>query len=110
MSTILLSPPLAFIIIVLVGGLSLWSSKILAPGQLEHPSGGRKAYACGQDVPTHRLRPNYSEFFPFAFFFTVMHVAGMIVATIPNENTDSLMIAILYSIAAVIGMVILFRR
>lgn len=69
-----------------------------------------KAYACGEDVPTHLIQPDYTEFFPFAFFFTILHVVTLMVATVPMETLGSFSIAVIYIVGAVTGLVILFRR
>jgi len=47
-----------------------------APGKL-------KAYACGEDIPQTMVQPDYGQFFPFAFFFTILHVVALTVTTLP---------------------------
>jgi NADH-quinone oxidoreductase subunit A len=87
----------------LMGTLSLRSAKT--------PSGGRtKAYACGEDVPEHHVQPDYAQFFPFAFFFTIMHVFALIVATVPGGSLSAAAVAVGYTAAAVIALFILFRE
>jgi len=87
----------------LMGTLSLPSAKT--------PGGGRtKAYACGEDVPEHRVQPDYAQFFPFAFFFTIMHVFALIVATVPGGSLSAAALAVGYTAASVIGLFILFRE
>ena len=74
-------------------------------------SGKNKAYACGEDVADHRAQPDYRQFFPFAFFFTIMHVVVLVVATAPTPMDMKLVIVpVLYVITAIIGLLILFRR
>ena len=68
-----------------------------------------KAYACGEDVKDHRATPEYAQFFPFAFFFTIMHVIALIVATAPSGSVRISALAVLYLLAAVMGLFILFR-
>lgn len=58
----------------------------------------------------HRVRPDYSQFFPFAFFFTIMHVVALMVATIPGGAIKLYAIAVLYLIVAVSALFILFRK
>ncbi|MFA5157100.1 MAG: hypothetical protein WC532_06915 [Candidatus Omnitrophota bacterium] len=107
----LLFPPIAFIIIL---GLTLTLSGSLSRLAFRRStvlkSGSRKAYACGEDLPEHRVQVNYGQFFPFAFFFTILHVVALIVATVPIETIDSFFIAVVYIVGAITGLVILFRR
>lgn len=73
-------------------------------------SGTCKSYACGENVPTHLMQPDYSQFFPFAFFFTVLHVVTLMIATVPVDTLRSFAMAVIYIGGAAIGLVILFRR
>jgi NADH-quinone oxidoreductase subunit A len=108
--TWLLLPPLAFIIILTFSMLlSLISSKFACKPS-SNPAGKLKAYACGENVPDHRLQPEYSQFFPFAFFFTIMHVLALIITTFPSGTGRAVGIAALYVLAAAAGLLILFRR
>ncbi len=34
-------------------------------------------------VKVNRIPPEYRQFFPFAFFFTIMHVVALVVTTVP---------------------------
>ncbi len=77
---------------------------------LKVPGGKTKPYACGEDVPSGSIHPDYSQFFPFAFFFTIMHVVALMLTTIPAETIRSGGIVFIYIIGAVIGLFILFRR
>ena len=103
------SPPIAFAIIlvaVLLGAFAL-SRLSCRKGR-----GGAfvKPYACGEDIPTHMIQPNYSQFLPFAFFFTILHVVALTVASVPIEAGSTLVIAILYVIGALIGLSVLYRK
>lgn len=105
----LLIPPITFAVILAVLSLfSLISSRLAI--KVENKGAGQgKAYACGEDVPSHRLQPDYTQFFPFAFFFTIMHVVALIVTTVPSGEIKSMFIAIVYLLAALCGLFILFR-
>jgi len=110
MDKLLLSPPIAFLIVLcamlaFAAALSKLSLKTNKPG-----NGQTKSYACGEDVPTHLMQPDYSQFFPFAFFFTVLHVIALMIMTVPVETMESFSIAIVYIAGALVGMAILFRR
>jgi NADH-quinone oxidoreductase B subunit len=69
--------------------------------------GKTASYACGEDYPINRAQPDYRQYFPFAFFFTVMHVAALVIATVPKGFTG---LAVFYLIAAVMALVILFKK
>lgn len=106
MNILLLTPPLAFLLLLLVTwGLSKLAKRLSAKG-VDTP-GKFMSYACGQDVKTGRIQPNYIEFFPMAFFFTIMHVAALTLATV---TADSIWLAILFIAVAVLALIILFRR
>ena len=110
MGNILLSPPLAFVIVL---GAMLGFSKILSTLACKpktHPEDEDTSYACGEDVPTNLMQPDYSQFFPFAFFFTLLHVFTLTIATVPVLTGGSFAIAVIYILAAITGLVILFRR
>ena len=103
----LLSPPVAFLILLAVGGFLTWLTKGLAPKGLQSSAGKGEPYACGQNVPTGRIQPGYSDFFPFAFFFTIIHVAALIIGTVP---ANAVWFAFPFLAIAVLAIVILFRK
>ena len=86
MTVALLSPPIVFgIYLLLSAGLSALSKRLAARGT----DSARKenAYACGEDMPENQGQPEYNEFFKFAFFFTIIHVVALVVATDPDGLT-----------------------
>lgn len=102
---ILLSPPIAFFLLILVGiGISYATASLAAHGR----DSKRKleAYACGQRNVVHNVSPDYSQFFPYAFFFTIMHVLTLIIATAP---VAALTLPLLYVGAGVLSLLIIFR-
>jgi NADH-quinone oxidoreductase subunit A len=81
----LLFPPVAFAIFLLIGVLLYMFGSLLAEkGSLNN--GKKTQYACGEDVPAAKVQPDYSFFFPFAIFFTIIHVTALIMATLPIGN------------------------
>lgn len=110
MRTWLLAPPIAFIIILSVTWLLLRLASRLAYRSKGQKAGTRESYACGEENYDHLAQPDYSTFFPFAFFFTLAHVATLIMATVPTKNIESLVLAALYIGGAILGLYILFRR
>lgn len=108
--SLILTPPLAFLVIlVTVLILSCLLSRIsYKPKGDEEAS--TKAYACGEDVSTSLIQPDYSAFFPFAFLFTILHVVALIVTTVPVETAGSFAMALIYVVGAITALFILFRR
>jgi NADH-quinone oxidoreductase subunit A len=106
MEKILLSPPIAFIILLGISLLLSFFSKFIAAKGITG-AGKEKSYACGEDVELHKVQPDYNQFFPFAFFFTIMHVVALIVATAPKEFS---IMPFIYILAAVMALFMLFRK
>ena len=82
---ILLCPPVAFLIFlvaivvfyILIGRISLKADK---------NKDKISTYACGEDMPGFKFQFGYSLFFIFALFFTMMHVATLVIATLPAKT------------------------
>ena len=110
LNQMLLSPPIAFVIAFLF--VAAFSSALsrLAYKSPHRQDNMKKSYACGEDVPTHLIQPDYTQFFPFAFFFTILHVIALIAATVPFETFETFTIAVIYILGAIVGLSILFRR
>ena len=104
-------PVILFAIIFLIFGGQLYVMSKMAPKIAKQPEGKFKAYACGEDMKENRVNPDYGQFFPFAFFFTIMHVVALIVATAPYvQEPSSLVIAVLFLVAAGISLFVLIRK
>lgn len=110
MLDMLLYPPVAFVIFLLFGGIMLKLSSLLAYKADITAEGTTKAYACGEDVVHQKIKPNYISFFSFAFFFTVMHVVALMLATIPSHMISIPPITLVYMLSAFLGVFILFKR
>lgn len=109
MNNLLLSPPLAFLIMLVVGAVELWTFKaITAKGKAS--SGKNKPYACGEDIVKHRLQPDYYQFFSVAFCFTIMHVVAMILATVPSGSIELSILAVAFGLSAGVGLIMFMRR
>ena len=106
MVQILLAPPVTLIIFILLGlGLSrAIAGYAAAGGESERKL---ESYACGHRQVTHSVSPDYSQFFPYAFFFTIMHVLALVVATAPPGQ---LILPLLYIAGGLLALVIIFRR
>jgi len=77
----LLTPPLAFLIYLVVSLGILGLGRLLAPQ--EGPSSPMKVepYASGEAGDTTFAAPGYSPFFLIAFFFAVVHLGVLILGT-----------------------------
>jgi len=107
---ILLSPPGAFIITFLAVVILAKLFGTLASGNRKDQAEGKKAYAGGEDFKGQFIQPDYSQFFPFAFFFTILHVVALVIATVPAETVGTFAIAAVYLLAAIIGLLILLKK
>ena len=111
MEKLLLSPPGSFLLFLVAGIFLLYLlSKLSFQGS--ESAGKRKPYACGEDIPSTRIQPDFSQFFAFAFFFTVMHVVGLLITLIPSHITEIGIngVALVYILCALIGLSVLLRR
>lgn len=106
MENILLSPPVAFLLLLVIFVFFTYITKYMAPKGTAS-SGKGEAYAGGENVKSHRAQPDYRQFFPFAFFFTIMHVVVLIIATVPGEVSY---MSFVYLFVAVLALLILFRK
>ncbi len=107
----LLWPPIAFLLILALVLIKLRCLPVLfTPPRGALTGGKRKAYACGESMPENRAQPDYSQFFPFAFFFTIMHVLALVVATAPTRDWPAVQLAAGYLVCSAVGLFILFRR
>jgi hypothetical protein len=106
MNSIIFAPPIVFLIFVilfLVGSKGLTRySKAAIKGR-----NGLDSYACGQHNIQNYVNPDYSEFFPLAFFFTLMHVFTLVVTTAPY---DAQLLPAAYIASGILAMVIIFRK
>jgi NADH-quinone oxidoreductase subunit A len=110
MYKILFFPPVAFGLILFTAFLLIYLASKLSYRSKKQAADAGKPYACGEDAYDPMLQPDYSTFFPFAFFFTLAHVATLIVATVPLETLKTFDIAVMYIIGTVIGLSILLRK
>jgi len=107
----LVSPPVTFIIILLFSWILVrLLSRLSFRTNKKQMSGTGESYACGEENYNHMAQPDYTSFFPFAFFFTLAHVATLIITTVPKEGLGTFIMAAFYIIGATLGLYILFRR
>lgn len=109
MATLLFLPPITFIIIFFTLVLLNRLAKRLSPLIKDKSKGTLEPYACGEENYDPMAQPDYSNFFPYAFFFTLAHVATLIMTTVPMETLQTFTLAAIYIIGAILGLYILFR-
>lgn len=106
----LMFPPVVFVIALLFAMfLSEFFSGWAPAPKTEAGSGKNKPYACGEDIPAEKMFPDYQEFFPFAIFFTLLHVAGLMLATWSlNPLSAGIELVVGYVAAVAVILAILF--
>lgn len=109
-NVLILTPPVIFIIILLAAlvGSRLLSKLAFQPK--DRPKGQAMPYSCGEDIPDQMVEHDYSQFFPFAFYFTILHVVALMMATVPAVTAGTMYIGIVYILGAIIGLLVLYRR
>jgi len=81
MIELLFSPVATFLITLLIIYLLYLFAGTLGPKRTKTKY-KLKSYACGEDYPGGKLQQSYN-FFHVAFFFTVLHVGVLLIATAP---------------------------
>jgi NADH:ubiquinone oxidoreductase subunit 3 (subunit A) len=109
MTSLLLTPPVAFALLLVASGLIYTALRLFSSKNKQLSAGQKKPYSCGEEQSERVVRPDYSQFFPFAFFFTILHVVALTVATIPGVTTGVIFIGGLYLVGAVLGLFVLYR-
>jgi NADH-quinone oxidoreductase subunit A len=106
MELLIYAPPITFLIfIVLFFAGSKGVDKLSHRGVKAEQDTG--SYACGQRDIENYVNPDYSQFFRYAFFFTIMHVLVLVIATAPY---DAMLLPIIFIACGVLSMAILFKR
>jgi NADH:ubiquinone oxidoreductase subunit 3 (subunit A) len=108
MGDLLLTPVVLFFVLFAFAALLSFLLTFLSYRKGKKSSG--VPYACGEEHYDVYAQPDYSQFFPFAFFFTIAHVATMMFAAIPFVTNTILAVALMYIATVVIGLFILLWR
>jgi NADH:ubiquinone oxidoreductase subunit 3 (subunit A) len=106
-SDFLLSPPVAFLLVLAVCGLVYLLGKRMAP-KLTRIGGKLTSYACGEDMPGSKIQFGYRLFYFVALFFTIMHVAALVIATVPAGKIA--LFAVLYLAVVFLSILALITR
>jgi NADH:ubiquinone oxidoreductase subunit 3 (subunit A) len=104
---LLLSPPVAVcIFLVLACGLYWLGGLLAAPGE-EHP-GKHQPYACGEDILPPEAQLSYRAFFQMALMFGVLHLATLMVSTLPPGGASH-RIAVAYLMGIAVSVLVLTK-
>jgi NADH-quinone oxidoreductase subunit A len=104
---ILLSPPIAFVVFLAVAFGLYAVGRGMAP-KLTKAGGKLTTYACGENIPGVKVQFGYRLFFYIALFFTMMHVAVLVIATVPSGKI--VFFALFYLIMIVLSLTALVTR
>ena len=92
---ILITPFIGFGLFALVSYLIYKLGDVMAP-KLKDEGAKLCQYACGEDFLGKKLQVGYRQFFHAALFFTMMHVAALVIATIPGGSLAFAILGIFY--------------
>jgi NADH-quinone oxidoreductase subunit A len=105
------NPMIAFAIVFGAAALLSLAMSRLRLKKEKARGGALKSYGCGEDTkPSAMVQPDYGQFYPFAFFFTILHVTALMVATVPMQTMTTFVIATVYILGAIVGLRVLYRR
>jgi NADH-quinone oxidoreductase subunit A len=103
-------PPVAMGIMLGAAALLFWVLGRLSVRSQGGPAGAVEPYACGEESPDTMVQPDYGQFIPFAFFFTILHVVALMVTTAAMAGLASLAIAAVYVVGAAVGLTVLYGK
>ena len=104
---VMLGPPVAgLFFLTLVYGLYRLSGALAAKGDA-HP-GKHQPYACGEDLLPPEAQLTYHAFFQLALMFSLLHLATLVVSTLPPGG-ESHRIALAYLMGIAISVLVLTK-
>jgi NADH-quinone oxidoreductase subunit A len=109
-NSLFMTPPLAFLIVLFTCIVIGMIFSAMSFKRKDAMGGAHKAYACGEEFTGHMIQPDYSQFFQFAFFFTILHVVVLVITIVPVQLRSTFVLAIGYLVAAAVCLVILLRK
>jgi NADH:ubiquinone oxidoreductase subunit 3 (subunit A) len=106
---ILLTPLAGFVLFTGVAFLIYKLGDVMAP-TLKDAGAKLEAYACGEPVPGQKWHVGYRLFFYAALFFTIMHVAALVIATIPGGSLAFALLGIIYLLMITLSIMALILK
>jgi len=104
---LLISPPIAFLLFFILISLGYRFLQKHAAKGLDHPE-KYLPYSGGQKIPPVEVRLSYKAFFRLGLLFGIVHVAVLVLATLPLEGTY-LMIGLIFVAGISISVAVLAR-
>lgn len=99
------SPPFVMVAFLLLAlGLYRLGGWVAARGADE--PGKRQPYACGEELEPPTSRPTYHAFFRLALMFGILHLATLVLSTLP-PGTSSYRLATAYLVGIGITVLVL---
>ncbi len=80
MADILLAPPIAFLVYLVLVGVLARVGRMMAPNGPESAV-KTSTYASGEAAPVNPAVPGYRQFFTVALFFAILHLGVLMLAT-----------------------------
>lgn len=105
MQTVWTSPPVALAFFVALAYLIYRLGGRIAARSDEQPN-KHQPYACGEDLEPPRVRLGYHTFFHLALLFGILHLAALVLSTLPAEGVSH-RLALVYLIGAAISVSVL---
>jgi len=108
-SDILITPLVGFAVFSFVAYAIYRLGATLAP-KLKDQGAKLAQYACGEDFPARKFQVGYRLFFYAALFFTMMHVAALVIATLPGGSLAYAVLGISYLLMIALSIVTLILK
>ena len=108
MKTVLLTPPVVMVVFMLLA-VGIYRAAGALQAHSPESAGKHEPYACGEDAVLSEVRPAYHTFFRLALMFGILHVAGLVLSTLPSE-VESPALAVAYVAGVAIGVAVLTSR
>jgi len=101
MKELLLNPPVAFGIYLIVVSLLVLASRVLA-GPVQETPLKKSTYASGEAPPANLAAPGYRPFFVVALFFAILHLGGLVLG-----SSEPSSIALVYLVGLMLALLAL---
>jgi NADH:ubiquinone oxidoreductase subunit 3 (subunit A) len=108
MRALLLSPPVVMIAFVLLV-VALYKGAGALQDHSDETPGKHEPYACGEDVVLPEAQLAYHTFFRLALMFGILHVATLVLSTLPVHVTSPVL-PVAYAVGVAIGVAVLTSR
>ena len=109
MAAWLVIPPVVFLVVFVFVFFVERAMSLLAPNPRARTALDKNAPGAGLP-PTAAAQLDYRRFFPFAYLFTIMQTAALVIATLPPGSRSAAEFAVLYLGGTAIALFILLRR